>query len=510
MAITVLRQDPRYNTLKKGHNLRWPATESEAVGRIELVENAKDAAEALQKIVSAGMRPTVRSGGHCYEDFFANNPDGAILDVSLLTGAHRPSEGAPYRIAPGTQLWNAYLELYRRYGVTIPAGTCATVCAGGHISGGGYGLLVRLHGVSTDWVTEIDILTVDASGKVIPRTVNKNQDADLFRACRGIGGGNFGVITSYVFEKLPQAPLEVMDANLQFQWADMTEEKFARVLMTYGEYFETRGKDPDTWGLSTVLVPRHKSGDRFGMSVQFCNPDGTCKDLTVLEEFLDRFGDCGAESGAHVPSSIAPVAPGVGKGTEVCLGQHTMVKRDWLDATERNSGSGAASRAKYKSAYMKRNFTRDEARTMYKHMTRTMGDVSLRSSVVEIDSYGGATNRPGLAEETAICQRSSIMKLQYQTYWTKPEEDTAHLAWIRDFYTEMYSGNNVPERYRGTPFHGDRYQGCYINYPDKDMVEHSFWPQLYYGDGGLYPFLQAVKRKYDPNNIFHHAMSVRA
>jgi FAD/FMN-containing dehydrogenase len=74
----------------------------------------------------------------------------------------------------------------------------------------------------------------------------------------------------------------------------------------------------------------------------------------------------------------------------------------------------------------------------------------------------------------------------------------------------MYSGSNVPERYRGTPFHGDRYQGCYINYPDKDMVEHPFWPQLYYGDGDLYPFLQAVKRKYDPNNIFHHAMSVRA
>ena len=146
MAITVLRQDPRYNTLKKGHNLRWPATEAEAVGRIELVESPKDAADALQRIVSSGMRPTVRSGGHCYEDFAVNNPNGAILDLSLLTGAHRPSEGTPYRIGPGTQLWNAYQELYRRYGVTIPAGTCASVCAGGHICDGGYGMLSRLHG----------------------------------------------------------------------------------------------------------------------------------------------------------------------------------------------------------------------------------------------------------------------------------------------------------------------------------------------------------------------------
>jgi FAD/FMN-containing dehydrogenase len=74
----------------------------------------------------------------------------------------------------------------------------------------------------------------------------------------------------------------------------------------------------------------------------------------------------------------------------------------------------------------------------------------------------------------------------------------------------MYSGSHVPQKYRGTPFHGEWYEGCYINYPDADMLRHEFWPQLYYGDGGLYPFLQGVKRKYDPNNIFHHAMSVRA
>jgi hypothetical protein len=159
---------------------------------------------------------------------------------------------------------------------------------------------------------------------------------------------------------------------------------------------------------------------------------------------------------------------------------------------------------------MKRNFIREECNTMYRHRNRKIGDANRRSSVVEIDSHGGAINRAGLAEETSVCQRSTVLKLQYQTYWANPEDDAAHLSWIRDFYTEMYSGSNVPEPYRGTPFHGERYEGCYINYPDADMLEHAYWPQLYYGDGGLYPFLQAVKRKYDPNNIFHHAMSVRA
>jgi FAD/FMN-containing dehydrogenase len=41
------------------------------------------------------------------------------------------------------------------------------------------------------------------------------------------------------------------------------------------------------------------------------------------------------------------------------------------------------------------------------------------------------------------------------------------------------------------------------------MLAYAFWPQIYYGTGDLYPFLQQVKRRYDPNNIFHHKMSVR-
>jgi FAD/FMN-containing dehydrogenase len=65
-----------------------------------------------------------------------------------------------------------------------------------------------------------------------------------------------------------------------------------------------------------------------------------------------------------------------------------------------------------------------------------------------------------------------------------------------------------PRRTRG-PF-GPRYEGCYMNYADADMLRYGFWPQLFFGAGDLYPFLQKVKQRYDPNNIFHSSMSVRA
>src|SRR4051794_5266972 len=308
MAITILRQDARFDTLKKGHNLRWPASKADAVSRIEICETAEDAAGALQRIVSAGLRPTVRSGGHCYEDFFANNPDGALLDLSLLSQINPPGTGAPYKIGPGTQLWQAYTQLYKRYGVTIPGGTCGSVGAGGHITGGGYGPLSRLHGLTVDWLSAVEILTVDSKGKVIPRKVDRTHDADLFRACRGAGGGNFGVITGYIFDRLPQPPKEVMLAYISWAWVDMTPERFTKILTTFGDYWATRGKDADTWGMFAVLVVSHQAGGRFGMSVQFCNPDGTCKDLSVLTEYLDRFQDCKPTSG-DLGSSVHGTSP---------------------------------------------------------------------------------------------------------------------------------------------------------------------------------------------------------
>ncbi len=78
---TISRNDPRYSTLVKGRNARFPASAADAASRIELCDNAEDVALALQRAVSEGLRPTVRSGGHCYEDFVYSNPGGVVLDM---------------------------------------------------------------------------------------------------------------------------------------------------------------------------------------------------------------------------------------------------------------------------------------------------------------------------------------------------------------------------------------------------------------------------------------------
>ena len=613
MAIRVSRGDARFNNLNKAHNARYPTMSSESVADIALCQNAGDVAEALQRAVSAGKRPTIRSGGNCYADFYINNPSGTLIDVGLLNHTGNLPHDPRYRIGPGATVGKAYQDLYRLYNVTLPGATCAEVTAGGHITGGGYGVLSRLFGLTTDWVSEIEILMVAANGDVVPRTINARHDADLFRACRGVGGGNFGVITDYIFDTLPPAPQEVTIASLSFSWADMTEEKFARIMNTYGNYFATRGKDPDTWGLFTVMDLHPKSGGRIGIQVQFCNPDGTCRNLSVLHEFLNLFNDCGPEvqtatashrnhgmkgsvgvyPGAHTGSHdlgaehfaencavchgatgtggnggpniagmksvigmsdeelrsivhngvggempafsqfseqetegivkylrtlqqknggatlAAPVSGGRADNQQpMDCGTYTLTRTQWIDT----DGSGGArgrtrQRAAYKSAYMRKCFTAHEISVFYHHLTREVSGVMPAGATILIDSFGGAVNRQDKAEQTVIFQRSSIFKLQFMSFWPNPAEDAGHIAFLNQLYEDLYTSPQVDANHQGTPYPGENYQGCYINYPDMDMLQRSYWPELYFGPN--YKFLQQVKRKYDPNNIFHHAMSVR-
>jgi hypothetical protein len=500
MAILVNRGDVRFDELKSARNGRWPADPADGISSVALCLSSDDTAEALQRVISAGQRPTIRSGGHCYEDFYANNPNGTLVDMSMMNHVGDLPHDARYRVGAGATLGKAYQDLYKLYNVTLPGGTCDSVGAGGHITGGGYGFVSRLYGTTADWVTGVDILTVDSKGKVALRTCTAKQDPDLFRACRGAGGGNFGVIIDYIFDKLPPAPREVMVSSMIFPWAEMTEDKFTKIVDAFGNYFATRGQDPETWGLFAVVEANHKASGFMRVSAQFCNPDGTCKDTKVLDEFLALFD-------AFKPSAVLPTPP-LSKGSAEGFGPHMMTRVPWAETGAAGGTRRGSTRAKYKSTCMKKNFTSREIRVFYKYLTRIMPGVDLSHTVVEVDSYGGAMNRKAMLEETVAFQRSSIMKLQFQTYWADPAEDEGHLTWIREFYKELYSSPEVDAAHQGTPFPGENYEGCYINWCDKDMVDYVYWPELYYGPN--YEFLQQVKNKYDPNNVFHHAMSIRA
>ncbi|MEX5718389.1 hypothetical protein [Geodermatophilus maliterrae] len=64
------------------------------------------------------------------------------------------------------------------------------------------------------------------------------------------------------------------------------------------------------------------------------------------------------------------------------------------------------------------------------HAALTDPSYSNPQALVQVDTYGGRVNAVATAD-TTVSQRSSIMKLQYQTFWTDPAEDELHPGWIR-------------------------------------------------------------------------------
>jgi hypothetical protein len=528
--IPIDPTDARYDTLKKGFNLRWPSPE-QAAGQVLICNDANDAQQALDYALQHQLRPTLRSGGHCYEGFVSNNPGGAIIDVGNLSGIDTDvSAGGrrhAFRLASGNQNWDTYLGLYRNTGKTLPGGSCYSVGLGGHISGGGYGLLSRLNGLTVDWLSGVDILVAD-NGRARLLHANANQHSDLFRLCRGAGGNNAGLITHYYFEALPVAPREVVVLQLQFPWTQFSDsDVFGAFLNVYADYLHAADTEPDSYGLFTLLKLTHISAGHLGLTIQYTDRHGGITDLAPLLGFLLAIEP-------FEPVQQYAYLPGVGLpfigGHPTTLAAYGLSKdarvMDWLYATQTFNGSGPNQRGKYKSAYMKQRFTPDEIAALHHHLTQVHADdMDFAQSLVQVDSYGGAVNHasPGnpyfdpAHNDTAVPQRSSIMKLQYQTYWTDPANDAKHLAWLRDLYwaTYRHDGFNGTPYPASTALPGSRYEGCYINYPDVDMLtgEHAgtpgySWGELYYG--AFYAPLVAAKRAYDPQNVFHHAMSLGA
>src|SRR5260370_23168932 len=99
------------------------------------------------------------------------------------------------------------------HGRGVPGGSCPTVGSAGLTLGGGVGVVSRAYGLTWDNVQSLQIVTAD--GQV--RTCNASSHADLFWACRGGGGGNFGVVTSFTFGTHPAG--EIVLFFLSWPWS---------------------------------------------------------------------------------------------------------------------------------------------------------------------------------------------------------------------------------------------------------------------------------------------------
>ena len=510
---------------RQGFDRRWFAENLEAVYVPTHPEEVADIVTSA--ITRYGRDVKIASGRHCYENFVYNHGTRCVIDMSALN--HVGFDGAhnAFVVDAGCENWTVYRTLLNGFNKTLPAGSCYSVGAGGHITGGGYGLLSRLHGLTVDHLSAVDIVTWDARTKRaelrhVSAASASGDENDLFWALTGAGCGNFGVIVRYYFAQLPDAPGDATLWTLAWNWKDLDRTKFGALLAEYAELVQEM---PETD--FTLLKLNHVSAGQIGLIVQMVSPPGVGRHAhreraeAHVKSVQARFGDIAPSAPLEKPLAGHPGYMTTLPATDNA--QHLT----YLEALQTLNGSGPNQFGKYKSAYMKKPFPEPQVEAIYKWLNTTPPDLppnDMSQSLLQVDSYGGAINaRP--SDATAVPQRTSILKLQYQTYWNnaaRPGESgeepyrtqaEKHVQWINEFYGEVYA------EYGGTPDPArDRtgtVDGCYYNYADSALGTHergnadrALW--LYFLDNFCRNprNLVRVKQRWDPDDYFHHAQSI--
>jgi hypothetical protein len=319
--------------------------------------------------------------------------------------------------------------------------------------GGGIGFSERKLGLTCDDLLEVELVT--ASGEVV--TASERERPELFWACRGGGGGNFGIATKFKFGVHPVSEVAIYD--FQWSWED------ARAVF-------------DAWQRFAPCAP-----DELSSVCQLTNA-ATDPSRDSPEPFIISQGQyMGTQS--ELRSLLEPL---LAAGTPT---QQTLTTMSFLDAQKHWAGRDPSrSPYKAKSDYVAEPFSDQAIETMIRWVEDWPGSSDPHGGAIQMEASGGAINR--IPEEaTSFIHRGNLFVCQYLAYWDQGDSQRvadANLAWISDFYNEM------------RPFvSGFAYQ----NMIDPDLDD---WQRAYYGSA--LEGLMDVKATYDPTNVFHWAQSI--
>ena len=186
------RDDPDYDSVRALYN-----------GMIDkkprVIARCVDAADVITAVNHGrdqGLLIAIRAGGH-------NGPglgscdDGLMIDLSLMKGVRVDPQARTVRVEPGCTSGDVDHATHP-FGLAVPFGIVSTTGVAGLTLGGGTGYLTRKHGLTIDNLLEVDMVLADGSFV----TASEREHPDLFWAVRG-GGGNFGVVTSFLFKAHP-------------------------------------------------------------------------------------------------------------------------------------------------------------------------------------------------------------------------------------------------------------------------------------------------------------------
>jgi len=381
-----------------------------------------------------------RCGGHSYEGF--SQSTGAVIDTRLMKAIE--ISGDNVTVGAGAALGDIYKKIGAK-GLAIPAGSCPTVGVSGHVLGGGFGLLGRPFGLACDSLEWIEL--VDPQGKIVE--ADQQQRPDLFWACRGGGGGSFGLATRYRFKLRPVSQV----VTFAVDWS-LDPAGAAKVMKAWQAWAPQAPK---------TITSIFRLGKRQNGSI---NAHCAGQSVGSIAEVRRELG--------HLLNVKQPdAAPNI-------------KARTFLQAVDYFSGGWdyESTYSKCKSDYVLSPLSDDGIATLI----AGLGKLPANAIVPICDAYGGAVADVA-PDATAFPHRAGTLYcIQYYSSWASSTDTAQRVEYVRDLYASM------------RPYVSG---AAYVNYCDLDLPD---WANAYWGAN--LPRLRQVKSAFDPDNVFRHAQSV--
>lgn len=466
---TIYPWNIQYDSLRQDVNRRFNIFPL----MIVLAKTDQDVIRALKFARKYNIMICMRSGAHSYEGF--SLCDGMVIDQRLRTKICLNESKDLVTLEAGVLLGPLAFDLFKCHRF-LQAGTCPNNGATGLILGGGIGFATRKYGVTSDSLREVKMVL--ASGELV--TANATVNEDLYWASRGGGGGNFGIVTNLTLEVHPVNEVVI------FQ-------------LTYG--FDVLKQILDVWQRTYPFAP-----DELTAELDIFSPTSAELMQSLSPEFnfgVPRRHVSHSSSHPSHPNNSNDdfarqiIVTGMLLGTEeelvkllepvLQIDTPTVEIRTvpYVDAAR--FFSGKAHRLPFfkgKSAYFE-HFLPPAALDIIEHFML----IAPNNSKLELDAQGGAVNRIP-PQATAYVHRNTLWWTQFLTLWRNEQEQAVHLKWITDFYNALHPYFPEPDY-------------AYVNIIDRQIVD---FMTAYYGVNKFR--LVEVKRKYDPDNVFHFQQSV--
>ncbi|MEP7086177.1 MAG: FAD-binding protein [Gemmatimonadota bacterium] len=487
--------DPRFRAVvDKRFNKRFTA----APDYVCLATTTDQVISAVQDAVSETRRLVVTSGGHCLEGFVSDAGVRVIIDVSPMKLVYFDPAMRAIAVEAGATVGETFRALYDSWGTVLPLGEYPEIGIGGHVVGGAFGFLCRELGLAADYLYAVEVVTVDKDGNaivVVATRESSDPNRELWWAHTGGGGGNFGIVTRYWFRShdaavedprqlLPRAPESITTFKAEWDWNDIDEPAFLRLMQNHGRWCEDNSAAASPNASIMTLLEIHRK--QFGKII--------VRGASTAGEHAERQWD----------DQMDALCAGVGKSAV-----RDVARLSWLDFAldpwpEIFTMPPGGVSSKMKDALLRKRLTDRQIGIVYDHLTRTDHDVM--GGVFGLATYGGKVNTVA-KDATASAARSAILDVACNVGWIDPAEEAQSLAWVRAFYRDLFGDTG------GVPTPRDAYDGALINHPDVDLADATLnssgvpWHSIYYQNN--YPRLQRAKAKWDPRDVFNHALSIR-